>query len=65
MTDKYKYIVDTSKDFITLINRDYIYEVVNRSYEKMIRRSKNEILNRTVSDVWGEEIFFQYPEGLS
>ena len=57
MTDKYKYIVDTSKDFITLINRDYIYEVVNRSYEKMIRRSKNEILNRTVSDVWGEEIF--------
>ena len=59
MADKYRYIVDTSRDFITLINRDYIYEVVNRSYEKMIHKPKDMILNRTVSDVWGEDIFNQ------
>ncbi|MDC7227220.1 MAG: EAL domain-containing protein [Spirochaetales bacterium] len=57
MADKYKYIVDTSKDFITLINRNYIYEVVNSSYERMIHKPHDEIMNHSVSHVWGEETF--------
>jgi diguanylate cyclase (GGDEF)-like protein/PAS domain S-box-containing protein len=57
MLDKYKYIVDTSQDFITLINRDYVYEVVNPAYEKIIEKPRSEIINRTVSYVWGEDVF--------
>ncbi len=57
MADRYKYIVDTSRDFITLINRNYEYEVVNAAYEKIIRKPKAEIINQTVSHVWGPEKF--------
>ena len=57
MVNKYRYIVDTSHDFITLINRDYVYEVVNRSYEKMLGKPRSEILNHTVAAVWGEDTF--------
>lgn len=57
MPNKYEYIVNTSKDFITLINEEYIYELVNLSYEKMIGKPQNEILNNTVAEVWGDEIF--------
>ncbi len=57
MADKYKYIVNTSRDFITLINRDYIYELVNKSYQQMMGLPHDKILNHTVADVWGDEIF--------
>ena len=57
MNDRYKYIVDSSHDFITLINRDYIYEVVNPAYERIIQKPRGEILNCTVSHVWGAEVF--------
>ncbi len=57
MTNKYEYIVNTSKDFITLINKDYIYELVNLSYEKMIGKPQNKILNHSVAEVWGADIF--------
>ncbi len=57
MANKYEYIVNTSKDFITLINNKYVYELVNLSYEKMIGKPQEEILNNTVAEVWGDEIF--------
>jgi diguanylate cyclase (GGDEF)-like protein/PAS domain S-box-containing protein len=57
MANKYEYIVNTSKDFITLINKDYIYELVNSSYEKIIAKPQEEILNHTVAAVWGNTIF--------
>lgn len=57
MDDKYQYIVNRSKDFITLIDRGYVYTVVNDSYCDAIGLPKAEILNRTVADVWGEEKF--------
>ncbi len=57
MKNKYEYIVNTSKDFITLINKNYIYELVNLSYEKIIGKPKSEILHHSVSEVWGKDIF--------
>ncbi len=55
--DAYEYIVNTSKDFITLINRDYVYELVNDSYCQEMGRSREEILNHSVADIWGKETF--------
>lgn len=53
----YESIINASKDFITLINREYVYELVNLSYCRTIGRKKDEILNRRVAEVWGEERF--------
>jgi diguanylate cyclase (GGDEF)-like protein/PAS domain S-box-containing protein len=55
--DPYEYIVNTSRDFITLINRDYVYDIVNDSYCREIGLAKAEVLNRKVATVWGEEKF--------
>ncbi len=57
MSDKYEYIVNKANDFITLINRDYIYEIVNDTYCTTIGLDRNEVLNKSVSDVWGKETF--------
>lgn len=59
MSSKYEYIVNAANDFITLIDRDYIYRVVNDSYANAIERPKEEILNKTVAEVWGNEKFEQ------
>jgi diguanylate cyclase (GGDEF)-like protein/PAS domain S-box-containing protein len=53
----YEYIVNTSSDFITLINRSYEYEVVNDSYCNVIGRVKKDILGFHVADIWGQERF--------
>jgi diguanylate cyclase (GGDEF)-like protein/PAS domain S-box-containing protein len=55
--DPYEYIVNISRDFITLINRDYVYEIVNDSYCREMGLPKEQVLNRQVSAVWGEEKF--------
>nr|MQY77209.1 diguanylate cyclase [Spirochaeta sp.] len=55
--NKFKYIVNTSKDFITLINKDYIYEIVNDSYCRQINKKREAIVNRSVAEVWGDERF--------
>lgn len=57
MEEKYEYIVNTSKDFITLIDRNYTYTIVNDSYCTAIGKDKKDILNKTVSEVWGNERF--------
>ena len=51
----YEYIINTASDMITLIGRDYRYKVVNDSYCTGKNMKREEILNATVSDVWGEE----------
>jgi diguanylate cyclase (GGDEF)-like protein/PAS domain S-box-containing protein len=55
--DAYQYIVNVSKDFITLINRSYVYEIVNDSYCTEMGRSREEILNHSVADIWGRDKF--------
>jgi diguanylate cyclase (GGDEF)-like protein/PAS domain S-box-containing protein len=53
----YEYIVNTSKDFITLINRDYVYEIVNDSYCQEMGKTRDQILNHSVAEIWGKETF--------
>lgn len=55
--NKYEYIVNQSRDFITLINKEYIYVVVNDSYCKGIGIEKDKIVGKKVSEIWGEERF--------
>ncbi len=54
---RYKSIIDNSEDFITLISRDYVYEMVNDTYCEGIQKSKEELQGARVEDVWGSETF--------
>jgi len=54
---QYEFIVNAVKDPMTLINRDYVYEVVNEAYTRAYQMKREEILGRSVSEVWGEESF--------
>ncbi|MCF7885038.1 MAG: PAS domain S-box protein [Candidatus Marinimicrobia bacterium] len=54
---KYKFISNAAEDFMTLINRDYEYEAVNKSYCKEHQKEKAEILGHKVYEVWGEKAF--------
>ncbi len=59
MADTYRFIVNRSRDFITLIDREYRYAIVNDSYCTAIERPREEILNHSVADVWGVDRFEQ------
>lgn len=57
---KFEFIANSSKNFMTLINRDYVYEAVNRTYREYFNMSKEEIVGKTVADVWGQDVFANY-----
>ncbi|MFP4301233.1 MAG: EAL domain-containing protein [Spirochaetaceae bacterium] len=56
-TERHQFILNKSHDFISLIGRDYRYEIVNDAYCWAMDRSKEEILGSTVPEVWGQERF--------
>jgi diguanylate cyclase (GGDEF)-like protein/PAS domain S-box-containing protein len=53
----YRFIVNRSRDFITLINRDYRYEFVNDAYSRSVGLESEDIVNKTVEELWGTERF--------
>jgi diguanylate cyclase (GGDEF)-like protein len=57
MAGTYEYIVNRSRDFITLINRDYHYEIVNDAYCEAVALTRNELVGMHASDVWGAQRF--------
>ncbi len=54
---KLAFIIDHSPDYITLISRDYRYEVVNRSYCDAMEKNREDILGKSVAEVWGDDSF--------
>ena len=54
---KYEFIVNTSQELMTLINRDFKYVAVNDSYLTTIKREREEIIGLKVADVWGKPQF--------
>jgi len=57
MRNRYEFILNTVKEFMTLVNRDYIYEAVNRSYCEAQNKKQKEIIGRTVAEIWGTRTF--------
>jgi len=55
----YKMMVNAALDSVTLIDRDYTYRIVTDAYLGARRLNKENILNHTVKDVWGKEVFEQ------
>jgi len=55
----YKLMVNAALDSITLIDRNYTYRIVTDAYLGARQLKKENILNHTVTDVWGKEAFDQ------
>jgi predicted signal transduction protein with EAL and GGDEF domain len=55
----YKMMVNAALDSITLIDRDYTYRIVTDAYLGARQLKKEHILNHTVKDVWGKQVFDQ------
>ena len=53
----YEFIVNTSGDLLTFLNRDYCYEAANRAYCRAHDLDPAEILGRSVAEVWGKGAF--------
>ncbi|MCP4104894.1 MAG: PAS domain S-box protein [Desulfobacteraceae bacterium] len=54
---KFQFITDSSKDFITIIDRNYVYVSVNQAYCDTWGKPREKIIGSTVSEVWGHDIF--------
>ncbi|MFA6414231.1 MAG: HD domain-containing phosphohydrolase, partial [Syntrophales bacterium] len=50
---RYAFIVNTAREFMTLINRDLRYEAVSNSYCIAHKKSPDQIINKTVHEIWG------------
>lgn len=55
--DLFAFIVDSLSDFVSLINTDYIYEIVNQSYCEYRGMEKSDIIGKKIADIWGQERF--------
>lgn len=53
----YEFIVNTSNDGMSLIDRNYVYQVVNDAYCLACDLTRSEIIGKTVSDIWGRDVF--------
>lgn len=57
MARKYEFMANHSTDYISLINRDYVYEMVNDEYKEARKSVGEEIEGRTVAELWGDKLF--------
>ncbi|MGN7612758.1 EAL domain-containing protein [Magnetococcales bacterium HHB-1] len=55
--DKYAAIVSTSNDLMSLIDRNYTYQAVNRALLRAVNKKQQDMIGNTVSDVWGDKAF--------
>ncbi len=53
----YQHIVADSSDHISVLDRDYVYRLVNRTYLSSHGRSEAEIVGRSVADLFGPDVF--------
>lgn len=52
-----EFIINSAQEFMTLINSEYIYEAVNNSYCRALSRPREQIIGRSISQLWGEDRF--------
>lgn len=53
----YAFIVNTSKELMALIDRNYVYEAVNDAHCQARAQAREDIIGRTISDLWSGKLF--------
>ncbi len=54
MMQRYQFMANASTDFMTLINREHVYEAANEAYCRAHQKSLAEIVGKSVAEVWGK-----------
>jgi PAS domain S-box-containing protein len=54
---KYDFIFNASRSMFTLIDRQYIYEAVNEAFCQAHNLVRDEIIGKSLSQLWGEDVF--------
>ncbi len=54
---QFEFILNHTREFLTLINRSYNYEMVNASYAQAMGKRKEDVVGRSVAEIWGQERF--------
>ena len=54
---RYAFLVDSSRQFMALVNRAYQYELVNPSFARWFGLEPNEINGTSCATVWGNALF--------
>lgn len=54
---KYEFIVNTSQELMALINKKYIYEAVNDYFCKVFELKREDIIGKSIKDIWGNDLF--------
>jgi PAS domain S-box-containing protein len=54
LAKQYKFIVNASRDLMTLIDHNHIYVAANDAYCYAHQKARSEIVGKTVASVWGE-----------
>ncbi len=57
MLRRYERIVSATPDCVSLLDRHYIYQVVNQTYLNWNQKSYDEIVGHSVSDLLGQDFF--------
>ena len=55
--ERYSFIVNAYGEMMTLINRAYVYELVNDSWCRTFDKAREDFIGKTVSEIWGERKF--------
>ncbi|MFA6506891.1 MAG: ATP-binding protein [Treponemataceae bacterium] len=59
---RYEFMADASREYMSIINRDFRYEAVNAAFCASMKRTREEVIGRGVEDLWGSTIFKEYIE---
>ncbi len=54
---KTQFIANAADQLLTMIDRNYIYESVNEAYCRARGQCRNDVVGKTVAEVWGDEQF--------
>lgn len=54
---RYEFIVNTSKELMSLVNRNYEYEAVNDEHCRARNLERDVIIGRTIAELWDEDVF--------
>jgi PAS domain S-box-containing protein len=54
---RYERIVSATTDAISLVDRQYCYQIVNQTYLEWNHKSYNEIVGHSIGDLIGQEVF--------
>jgi PAS domain S-box-containing protein len=54
---KYEQIVSSAQDYLTFVDRNYVYRAVNDAYLRAYNKKREEVVGHTVAELFGQGVF--------